>query len=89
MDTANTPLQLATLFAKVTIRLQLHINPEFMPLAFEIYGSASVSVNKLIQDLASTDAERTYTPYHVLLFNWRKRISFILQYYNTWIIKRI
>ena len=40
----------------------------FMPLAFEIYGSVSVSVNKLIQDLTSTAAERTYTPYHVLLF---------------------
>ena len=64
------------------------INTEFMPLAFEIYGSASVSVNKLIQDLASTAAERTYTPYHVLLFYWRKRISFTLQYYNAWIINQ-
>jgi len=58
------------------------INTEFMPLAFEIYGSASVSVNKLIQDLASTATERTYTPY------WRKRISFTLQYYNAWIINQ-
>ena len=65
-----------------------YINTEFMPLAFEIYGSASVSVNKLIQDLASTAAERTYTPYHVLLFYWRKRISFTLQYYNAWIINQ-
>ena len=45
------------------------INTEFMPLAFEIYGSASVSVNKAIQDLVDTAAERTYTPYHVLLFS--------------------
>ena len=64
------------------------INTAFMPLAFEIYGSASVSVNKLIQDLASTAAERAYTPYHTLLLYWRKRISFTLQYYNAWIINQ-
>ena len=38
------------------------INTEFMPLAFEIYGSASVSVNKLIQDLASTAARKDLHP---------------------------
>ena len=51
-------------------------------------AQASVSVNKLIQDLASTAAERSYTPYHVLLFYWRRRISFTLQYYNAWIVNQ-
>ena len=27
-------------------------------------------------------------PLHVLLFYWRKRISFTLQYYNAWIINQ-
>ena len=58
------------------------INTEFMPLAFEIYGAASDSVDKLIQSLVSKVSERTlFVPYHVLLFYWRKRISYTLQYY--------
>ena len=64
------------------------INTEFMPLAFEIYGAASDSVDKLIQSLVSKASERTFVPYHVLLFYWRKRISYTLQYYNAWIINQ-
>ena len=36
--------------------------------------------------LVSKASERIFVPYHVLLFYWRKRISYTLQYYNAWII---
>ena len=64
------------------------INTEFMPLAFEIYGAASDSVDKLIQSFVSKASQRTFVPYHVLLFYWRKRISYTLQYFNAWIINQ-
>ena len=37
-------------------------NTEFMPLAFEIYGAASDSVDKLMQSLVSKASERTFVP---------------------------
>ena len=64
------------------------INAKFRPLAFEIYGSASGSVNKLIRSLVSKAAEITFTPYHILLSCWRKRLSVCLQHHNALIINQ-
>ena len=59
-----------------------------MPLAFEIHGSASDSVNKLIRSLVSKAAEITFTPYHILLFYSRKRFSVCSQHHNAMIISQ-
>ena len=64
------------------------INAKFMPLAFEIHGSASDSVNKLIRSLVSKAAEITFAPYHILLSYWRKRFSVCLQHHNALIINQ-
>ena len=52
------------------------------------FNNNKLSVDKLIQSLVSRASERTFVPYHVLLFYWRKRISYTLQYYNAWIINQ-
>ena len=61
----------------------LHRGQNIMPLTFEIYASASDSVNKLIRSKA---AEITFTPNHILLSHWRKRFSVCLQHRNALII---
>ena len=73
---------------KYSQRCQL-IDYDFMPMAFEIYGTCSEKFESFLKKMVTAASEVTHVPYSVLLNYWRKRFSIALQTFNARLITRL
>ena len=70
---------------KYSQRCQL-IDYDFMPMAFEIYGTCSEKFKSFLKKMVTAASEVNHVPYSILLNYWRKRFSVTLQTFNARLI---